>query len=108
MSRRSLQTTADSPSKGEGRSLTALFAHLIRSRSGPTNGRSSLHVAKPLGETGGTLGVKDEEIRVRMGKPKFQSPRGRDTATGVLPMECVETKGVEVAPQEDSNLQPFG
>src|SRR5260370_14984499 len=55
--------------------------------------------AKHWGETGGTLGVKDREIRVRMGKLKFYRQFRHSAATSVLSSLYVEKKGVSLAPQ---------
>jgi hypothetical protein len=55
--------------------------------------------AKHWGETGGTPERKDGEIRVRMGKSKFQPWLGRGAATGVFGKGCIETKGFKLAPQ---------
>jgi hypothetical protein len=53
------------------------------------------------GDSGGTLPVKDREIRVRTGKFKSQPQLGRGSATGVFSKGCVETEGFESAPQEE-------
>ncbi len=55
--------------------------------------------AKHWGETGGTLGGKDKEIRVRTGKLRFQARRGRSATTGVFSKVRVENKGLNLAPQ---------
>lgn len=54
---------------------------------------------KHWGDSEGTPADKDGEIRVRMGKSRFQARRGRDAATGVFSMGYVETKGDGLAPQ---------
>src|SRR5665213_2247041 len=51
------------------------------------------------GTSGGTLGAKDQEIRVRMGKFTFQPQLNHNTPNGVLCKACVEKKPVVLAPQ---------
>src|ERR1035437_9487251 len=51
------------------------------------------------GETGGTLGDKDKEIRVRMGKFTKQPWLGCGAATGAFSRGYVENKGDSLAPQ---------
>jgi hypothetical protein len=72
----------------------------LRARDLPLPGQS----LASLGETtGGKLGVpwgsKDEKIWVRTGKCGIRPPCPRGSTTSVFSMECIETKGVEVAPQ---------
>src|ERR1019366_207947 len=54
---------------------------------------------KHWGETGGTLGDKDKEIRVRMGKFTKQPWCARGATTGVFSKRCVGNKGLRLAPQ---------
>ena len=68
-----------------------------RRKGAPVRGTEDF--AKHWGETGGTLGVKDGEIRVRMGNSQFEPRRRRTTTTGVFCRGYVENKGVNLAPQ---------
>jgi hypothetical protein len=52
------------------------------------------------GTSGGTPRDKDEEIRVRMGKFRFQPSLGDNALNGVFTRTCVENKGFVLAPQE--------
>src|ERR1019366_7293326 len=54
---------------------------------------------KHWGETGGTLGDKDKEIRVRMGKFTKQPWSARGATTGVFSKRCVGNKGLSLAPR---------
>ena len=67
-------------------------AHVFR-------GQILAHLAKHWGETGGTPKDKDGEIRVKMGKSGFQARLGRRAPTGVSARGCVETEGLDLAPQ---------
>ena len=51
------------------------------------------------GTSGGTLGGKDQEIRVRTGKFIFQAQMRHNAPSGVLCKACVEKKPVILAPQ---------
>jgi hypothetical protein len=62
-------------------------------------------LTKSLGETGGTLAGKDREIRVRTGNSKLMVRVRRGCANGVFSKACVETKGLNLAPQVGLALQ---
>jgi hypothetical protein len=51
------------------------------------------------GTSGGTPRDKDEEIRVRMGKFRFQSTPRQRAVNGVFTRTCVENRGFILAPQ---------
>ena len=51
------------------------------------------------GETGGTLGDKDKEIRVRTGKFTKQPSPGHNATNGVFTKGYVGNKGLNLAPQ---------
>ena len=83
-----------------------LFDQINRTRSATIcwkrrrSGRTSwLISAKHWGETGGTLGDKDKETRVRMGKLTLMRLRRRGATSGVMSISCVGNKEPILAPQ---------
>jgi len=61
------------------------------------------------GTSGGTPGVKDQEIRVRTGNSRFRQQPRRGRANGDVSKTCVENKGFVLAPQvQHRNEHPSG